>query len=211
MINDQTHLAAIVNASNDGIISKTLDGTITSWNLSAENIFGYTAEEAIGRGMSIIIPPASLIEESQFLKSIKKGESIKHFETIRVKKDGTSVDVSLTISPLKDNSGKVIGAVTIVYDITERKRAEQQLAISEKFNKGILASLSSHIAVIDTSGVVITVNKAWDDFAKENGITSLERVSTGSNYFEVCERALASGESYAGLALAGIQSVFKKE
>ncbi|MEO9144727.1 MAG: PAS domain S-box protein, partial [Ginsengibacter sp.] len=210
MILDQTLLIAIVNASNDGIISQTLDGTITSWNLSAEKIFGYSAAEAIGSSISMIIPPDHLIEESQFLKSIKKGESIKHFETIRLKKDGTSVDVSLTISPLKDNDGKVIGAVTIVYDITERKKAEQQLADSEKFNKGVLASLSSHIAVIDKSGTIIIVNKAWDDFAKENGVTSLERASIGSNYFDVCKKAIETGDIIAEQALAGIQSVFKK-
>ncbi|MEO7004025.1 MAG: PAS domain S-box protein, partial [Acidobacteriaceae bacterium] len=211
MNNDQTHLAAIVNASNDGIISQTLDGTITRWNLSAEKIFGYSSDEAIGKEMSIIIPSGHLMEEDLFLKSIKKGEIVKHFETKRLKKDGSSVDVSLTIFPLKDNNGKLIGATTIVYDIPERKESEEQLADSYKFSQGVLSSLSSHIAVIDKSGTIIIVNKAWDDFAKENGVTSLERVSTGSNYFEVCEKAIEAGDIIAEEALGGIQSVFKKE
>ncbi|CAM3497044.1 PAS domain S-box protein [Aequorivita lipolytica] len=333
-IYDHAHLAAIVNASNYGIISKTLDGIISSWNIGAEKLFGYSAAETIGKNISIIIPPDCLQEESEFMESIKRDESIQQFETVRLTKNGIRVDVSLTISPLKDNNGKVIGAVKIVHDITERKKAEQILydseekyhslfdnsldAIlltvtdgkilaanpaactmfgmsekeiceagrfglvdntdprvaaaleerqrtgkakaeltlirgngerfqgeltsvvyknangeqrtsmivrdiserkladqllkeSEQFNKGVLSSLAAQIAVINEDGNIISVNKAWDDFAEENGETRLSRVSTGSNYFDVCKRSIENGDSDAAEALAGIQSVLKKE
>jgi PAS domain S-box-containing protein len=211
MIYDQRHLADIVNTCNDGIISETLDGTITSWNFSAGKLLGYSAAEAIGKKITMIIPTDRLQEQSQFLESIKKGKEIQHFETVRLTKAGARVDVSLTISPLYDNNGKIIGIAKIVYDITERKKAEQQLADSEQFNKGILASLSSHIAVIDEKGTIITVNKAWDDFAKKNNADSLEGVSTGANYFDVCKKAIRSGDIIAKETLAGIEAIFQKE
>jgi PAS domain S-box-containing protein len=122
-------LAAIVESSDDAIIGKTLDGIITSWNRSAERIFGYTAEEIIGRPISILIPPDRYNEESEIIEKLKHGESVNHhFETIRICKDGKRIYISLSVSPIKDSSGRVIGASKIARDITKRKLLEQERA-----------------------------------------------------------------------------------
>lgn len=121
------HLAAIVQSSSDGIISKTLDGQILSWNEGAERIFGYRAEEVIGKSVTILIPPERMDEEPTILDKLRRGELIDHYETVRVAKDGRSLNISLTVSPIKDSSGKVIAASKIARDITERKRAEAEL------------------------------------------------------------------------------------
>ena len=120
-------LASIVESSDDAIISKTLDGVITSWNPAAERLFGYPSAEAVGKPMLLIMPPDLVHEEREILARIAKGEGIDHFETRRVRKDGKQIDVAVTISPLRDNSGRVVGASTIARDITERKRAEEEM------------------------------------------------------------------------------------
>ncbi|RXJ45733.1 PAS domain S-box protein [Gelidibacter gilvus] len=334
LICNHAHLTAIVNASNDAIISKTLDGIITSWNIGAEKLFGYSETETIGKDISLIIPPDCFPEEAEFMETIKSGGSVQHFETVRLTKNGTQVNVSLTLSPLKDGNKNVFGAAKIVHDITDRKNAEkiinenkekyhslfknsmdgilltvtdgkileanpaactifkmseeeickagrfglvdntdprvaaaveerqrtgkvkaeltlirgngerflgeltsviyniangeqrtsmivrdiskkkhaeQLLKESEQFNREILASLQSHIIVADHRGHIITVNKAWDDFSKTNGVDIVKGVSTGSNYIEVCEKSMAEGDLIAGQILQGIQSVFNKE
>jgi diguanylate cyclase (GGDEF)-like protein/PAS domain S-box-containing protein len=119
--------AAIVESSDDAIISKTLDGTITSWNRAAERIFGYTAEEIIGRPMTTVIPADRLGEEIDILARLSRGERIEHFETIRLRKDGGLVNISATVSPLVDDSGRVVGASKIARDITERIEAERTI------------------------------------------------------------------------------------
>jgi PAS domain S-box-containing protein len=121
------HFAAIVESSNDAIISKTLDGTITSWNPAAERLFGYAANEVKGRSITFLFPPDRLDEERQILARLKRGERIEHFETVRVRKDGKAVDVSVTISPVKDGSCKIIGISKIARDITDRRRAEEEI------------------------------------------------------------------------------------
>ena len=121
-----TRLAAIVESSDDAIISKTLDGIITSWNRGAEKVFGYSAPEAIGKPMLMLIPPGRTNEEPEILARIRRGEKVDHFETIRVRKDGKLIDISATISPLKEGIDKIIGASKIARDITGRKRAEEK-------------------------------------------------------------------------------------
>jgi PAS domain S-box-containing protein len=120
-------LSAIVDSSDDAIISKNLNGTITSWNKSAERLFGYTAEEIVGRPVTVLIPLDRQDEEPQIIARLKAGERVDHFETLRRRKDGTLLDISLTISPVKDASGRIIGASKIARDITERKRAEAEI------------------------------------------------------------------------------------
>jgi PAS domain S-box-containing protein len=120
-------LAAIVHYSDDAIISKDLNGIITSWNDSAHRIFGYTAEEAVGKSITILIPPDRLLEETRILETIRQGEPVHHYETIRRAKDGRLIEISLSVSPIKDGEGRVIGASKIARDITERKRAEMEL------------------------------------------------------------------------------------
>jgi PAS domain S-box-containing protein len=122
------HLAAIVSSSSDAIASKTLEGIITSWNASAERMFGYTPEEIIGRSVLTLIPPERREEEDVILARIRAGEHVEHFETVRVRKDGRRLDVSLTISPIRDRLGAIMGASKIVRDITERKQLERERA-----------------------------------------------------------------------------------
>ena len=120
-------LAAIVESSHDAIVSKRLDGVITSWNKGAEGMFGYAAEEAVGQNITLIIPPERRDEERTIVEQLTRGERVDHFETVRMRKDGSLLDVSLTISPMKDASGRVVGASKLARDITERKRAEEAL------------------------------------------------------------------------------------
>ena len=124
--NVAAHLAAIIESSDDIIVSKTLEGVITSWNPSAERILGYTAEEAIGQNIKLIIPPERWSEEDEVLARIRRGEKLDHFETIRRTKDGRLLNISLTVSPVKDDSGQIVGASKIARDITDRKRAEEE-------------------------------------------------------------------------------------
>jgi PAS domain S-box-containing protein len=121
-------LAAIVDSSDDAIISKTLDGVITSWNKSAERLFGYTREEAVGQHITLIIPEDRRSEEAKIVEKLRRGERVDHFETVRLRKDRTLLDLSLTISPVKDAAGRVVGASKVARDITERKQIEQALA-----------------------------------------------------------------------------------
>jgi PAS domain S-box-containing protein len=120
-------LSAIIDSADDAIITKTLEGIITSWNKGAQRIFGYTAEEVIGKPVLILIPPDHLDEEPEILARLRRGERIEHYETIRVRKDGTLVNISLTVSPIRGPEGQIMGASKIARDITARKRAEQDL------------------------------------------------------------------------------------
>lgn len=120
-------LASIVESSDDAIISKSLDGIIQSWNAAAERLFGYTSEQAVGRHISLIIPVERLVEEEQIIASLKEGKRIEHYETERLRSNGERITVSLTISPIRDASGNVIGASKIARDVTERKRMEDDL------------------------------------------------------------------------------------
>ncbi len=138
-------LAAIVESSNDAIIGKTLDGIITSWNSGAEKIYGYSAQEAIGSPIAILVPPELPEDEPRFLERIKRGDRVDRHETVRFRKDGQRIDVSLTISPIKDTTGNIIGASTIARDITEHKRMQQALRDSDKLvTVGKLAAGVAH-------------------------------------------------------------------
>src|SRR4030095_12449973 len=120
-------LAAIVNSSDDAIIDKDLNGVISSWNKGAERLFGYTAQEAIGQSITMLIPPDRQDEEPEILARLIRGERVDHFETVRVSKDGSPLEISLTVSPIKDATGEVIGASKIARDITKRKEAYDEL------------------------------------------------------------------------------------
>jgi PAS domain S-box-containing protein len=122
---ESARLAAIVTSSDDAIISKTLDGQITSWNAGAARIFGYTAEEMVGQPITRIIPTELHGTEKEILAKLRRGEHIDHYETVRVAKDGRLVDISLTVSPLRDKTGRIVGASKVGRDITERKQAEK--------------------------------------------------------------------------------------
>lgn len=130
---ESAHMAAIVSSSDDAIISKTLDGRVRSWNAGACRLFGYTPEEMIGQPIITIIPPELHAEEEEILSRLRRGERVEHFETVRVKKDGERVHVSLTVSPVHDKSGRIIGASKVARDISERRRTEemQRLLLGE--------------------------------------------------------------------------------
>ena len=119
-------LASIVESSDDAIVSKGLNGIITSWNHGAERLFGYTAEEVIGKPITMLIPPDRMGEEPEIIGRVRRGERVDHYDTVRRRKDGSLIDISLTVSPLKDADGRIVGASKIARDITERKRAQEQ-------------------------------------------------------------------------------------
>jgi len=138
-------LAAIVESSDDAIVSKDLNGMVTSWNQAAERILGYTAEEIIGKPITLIIPKELHDDEPRILKKIASGQRIEHFQTVRCKKNGKRIDVSLTISPLRDQSGKIVGAAKILRDITQQKSMEAALHMSERLaSVGRMAATVAH-------------------------------------------------------------------
>ena len=142
-------LASIVESSDDAIVSKNLDGIITSWNRGAERIFGYTAEEAIGKPITILIPEDRQSEEHEILARIRRGESLDHFETVRQRKHDSLISVSLTISPVKNTEGKIVGASEIARDITEHKGIQEQIATlareAEHRSKNLLANVQAAV------------------------------------------------------------------
>ncbi len=152
----QRRLAAIIESSEDAIASKDLNGIITSWNKSAERLFGYTAEEIIGQPVTLIIPPELHDDEPMILGKIRAGERIEHFQTVRVHKNGRLVDVSLTVSPIKDDKGNVVGAAKIVRDITRQKKHEEAaLRLA-----AIVESSDDAIASKDLNGIITSWNRS---------------------------------------------------
>ena len=150
-------LASIVQSSDDAIVSKNLDGIITSWNSGAERVFGYTVEEAVGQPITIVIPQDRQDEERAILKRVRRGERIEHFETVRQRKHGSLIWVSLTISPVKNAEGKIVGASKIARDITEQKRTSDQITTlareAEHRSKNLLATVQAtvNLSQSDTS------------------------------------------------------------
>jgi PAS domain S-box-containing protein len=138
-------LASIVDSSDDAIVSKTLQGVITSWNSGAERLFGYSAKEAVGQPITMIIPLDRRDEETKILGRLRQGERIDHFDTVRVRKDGTRLEISLTISPVRDAAGKIIGASKIARDITGRKRIERELHESEQRFRTLADALDTQV------------------------------------------------------------------
>ena len=141
------HLASIVESSDDAIISKDLGGIISSWNIGAERLFGYLAEEAIGKHISILIPPHLLQEEETIIDRVRRGQRIEHYETVRQRKHGSLIDISITVSPIRNAQGKVVGASKIARDISDRKRSEVQIATlareAEHRTRNILATVQA--------------------------------------------------------------------
>jgi PAS domain S-box-containing protein len=154
----QAYLAAIVESSNDAIIGKTLQGIITSWNKCAEKLFGYTAAEIIGEPINILIPRDRQDEEEVILEQLKRGELIEHFETVRVRKDGTPVDVSITVSPIKDSGGRIVGASKIARDISERKQIKDALRRSQAKFRRLLDNLPAAAYTCDAQGMITYYN-----------------------------------------------------
>jgi PAS domain S-box-containing protein len=152
------YLAAVIDTSNDAIVSKSLDGTIRSWNQSAMRIFGYRAEEIVGLNVRLLIPDELQAEEDEILERLRAGEYIEHYETVRLTKDGRRVDVSLSISPIKDREGRVIGAAKIARDITSRKEADELIASATAKFESVFNQSAIFAGILDLDGNLREVN-----------------------------------------------------
>jgi PAS domain S-box-containing protein len=162
-------LRAVVESSGDAIISKDLNGIIQSWNLGAERVYGYSAAEAIGQQISVLVPAERSHEESDIMERIRRGGQVKHFETVRRRKDGKQIHVSLTISPVLDGAQKVIGASHIARDITERKELEEQLRQSQKLESlGVLAGGLAHDFNNLLTGIMGNASLAMQDLRRHD-------------------------------------------
>ena len=150
--------SAVVESSNDAIITQALDGTITGWNRAAERLFGYTAAEAVGRHIDLIVPPDRRAEVGDILDRVGRGEAIEHHETVRVHKDGRQVDVALSISPIRSAAGEIIGASKIARDITESKRTQKALNQEIEERQRIFETSQDLILVTDTKGNFVQVS-----------------------------------------------------
>lgn len=158
--NATQRLAAIVESSHDAIVSKDLNGIVATWNHGAERLFGFTAAEMVGKPITTIIPEDRLNEEPLILRRIRNGELVDHFETVRRRKDGTLVDISLTISPVRDASGRIVGASKIARDITDKKIAEAKIQDSQRQLEDLLAAIPAAIYTTDRDGKITYFNDA---------------------------------------------------
>jgi PAS domain S-box-containing protein len=174
-------LASIVECSSDAVIGKTIDGIVTSWNAGAEAIYGYSAQEIVGHPVSIVVPPDRRGEFNAMLEKIRQGERISHYETERLRKDGQVVFMSLSVSPVRDKTGKLVGISTIARDITDRKRAQEKLRQAALYTRSLLEVSLDPLVTISRQGTITDVNQATE---KITGV-SRERLigSDFSNYF----------------------------
>ena len=166
-------LGAIVESSEYAIISKNLDGIITSWNPSAERIYGYSAAEAVGKSIEILIPPGHPNESPQLIGKIKRGEAVEHHETERIRKNGERIQVQLSLSPVKDEAGAIVGVSVIGYDITEHKRAEEALRESEEKHRVLIETTATGFVFLDANGRVLDVN---DEYLRLAGYDKREQI-----------------------------------
>jgi len=195
------HLAAIVESSDDAIIGKDLDGMITSWNRGAEQVYGFTAQEAIGRSVAILAPPDRQEEISSILRRIQAGDRIAPYETKRLRKDGTVIDISLTVSPIKDAGGRIVGASAIGRDITLAKRAEEAL-------------LEAHEVLRERTAELVQFNTELQRFTYVASHDLQEPARTVSNFCELLERRYGErlddrGREWVGYAVAGSRRMQK--
>ena len=197
----RAYLAAIIESSDDAIISKNLDGVIQTFNAAAERLFGYRANEVIGKPITILLPRERLHEEAEILEKLRRGERIDHFETVRITRDGRRVDISLSVSPVRDSSGTVVGAAKIARDITERKRAAEALTAQREWFRVTLGSIGDAVIASDARGCITFVNESA---ARLTGWTSEE--ATGRPLVDVFrivnERTRAPLENPADQVLA---------
>jgi PAS domain S-box-containing protein len=159
----EAYLAAIISSSSDAIIAKDLNGTITSCNESAERIFGYTSSELIGRPIHVLIPAERYAEEDMILGKMRAGERVEHLETVRIAKGGRKLDISLSVSPILDDAGKVIGVAKVARDITEQKRLARELAAQQEYFRVTLASIGDGVIASDKEGLVTFMNPCAEE------------------------------------------------
>ncbi len=201
----KAYLAAVVESSDDAIIGKTLDGIITTWNRGAEKMFGYTAQEIVGRPVSILIPPEKGAEERLILDRLQAGERIEQYDTVRIRKDGRPIHVSLTVSPIVDQEGRVVGASKVARDITEKKAYEKDLFEQSEELRVILANIGDGVIVCDLEEKVVFLNKAAEVLtgwtaadAKEERLENVFRIVNEKNRrpaFNPVRRVLQEGKT----------------
>ncbi len=184
-------LASIVESSDDAIITKTSKGVITSWNNGAERIYGFTADEVVGRPISILLPPGQVDDVPAILERITRGESIHHYETRRRRKDDSLLDVSVSISPVKDRTGRIVGASTIARDISAevaaRRQSEEKLAAASQYARSLVESSLDPLVTISADGKITDVNEAT---VKVTGVPREQLIGTDfSNYFTEPDKA----------------------
>lgn len=203
------YLSSIVDSSDDAIISKNLDGIIMSWNDGAKRIFGYTADEAVGRPITIIIPDELIDEEAEILERIRKGEKIDHIETKRKRKDGTLLDIFLTVSPVKNLEGRIVGASKIARDITGRKQAERKLRKNR--NRLRTALEIDTVGVVFWGGEEFTISEVNDAFLCMTGYTRGE--VRGMNWRELTPEEFypVSNDAVADLKATGHTKPYEKQ
>ncbi len=182
-------LAAIVESSEEAIIGKTLEGVITSWNQGARRMYGYAAGEVLGKSISLLVPPDRIDDLPQILDRIRQGARVEHSETVRVAKDGRRLTVSLTVSPIKDTEGRVVGASSISHDITESKRMEEQLRTSSLYARSLLEASLDPLVTISPEGQITDVNPATE---LATGVPRERLISSSfSDYFTEPQKAEA--------------------
>ncbi|HKP46701.1 MAG TPA: PAS domain S-box protein [Pyrinomonadaceae bacterium] len=192
-------LVAIVESSEDAVVSKNLKGIIETWNKGAERVFGYSADDVIGKSITILIPEERIDEEAVILERIGRGERIEHFETTRRRKDGSLLEVSLTISPIRNEQGQVIGASKIARDITENKRAQEQLKRALAFDEAVMSSMGEGLYTVDSVGRVTFMNPAGQRLF---GWTLQELI--GRKMHEVTHYAHRDGSPFPAEQCAGL-------
>ncbi len=184
-------LASIVESSDDAIVSKDLNGTITSWNRGAERLFGYTAEEAIGQPVTMLIPEDRIDEEPDILQRIRRGERIHHYETIRRRKDGSLANISLTVSPLNDTHGRIVGASKIARDISELKRAaELELLLAAEMKHRIKNSLATVQALASQTLRTVSAEEKSAFVARLHAIANAHDLMTAETWDRVPLRSV---------------------
>ena len=177
---------SIINSSDDAIISKTVDGVITSWNRGAQAIFGYSPDETIGKNISMLIPPDLAHEEHAIITRIRNGDFVEHFETERIKKDGSRISISLTISPVRNSKGDIIGASKIASDISARKEAERKIIQSEENLKTIFENTSEGLILVDPDGTI----KAFNSRANKSVLLNSDKeLKAGNNVLDYIENS----------------------
>jgi two-component system, chemotaxis family, CheB/CheR fusion protein len=160
----RSHLAAIVDSTEDAIVGFTLEGKVTSWNAAATRLLGHTASEMVGRAGGVLIPPERVDEEPRLFDRIRRGEVVDNYEAVRLRKDGALVDVSLTVSPIRDGADRIVGVSTIARDISERRRMTEQLSRSEARYRSLSKALTSVVWTTDASGGFVTQQDSWSKF-----------------------------------------------